>query len=151
MKVQDARPSVTIDSSGVQVIGMDPLTIASACIGAISTISRLSIQVTGFVSSVREARKDMEAVSRELTSLSMCLATLRDDSQTVNFPETLREVVGNCDRIANEMAEVLRKLHTGKAARIRWTIGDRDQINKLRSSLESHKSCIDVALDMASL
>lgn len=117
--MQDARLYVTTDSSGVQVIGMDPLTIASACIGAISTIGKLSIQVTGFVSSVREARKDMEAVSRELTSLSMCLATLRDDSQTVNFPETLREVVCNCDRIPNEMAPVLQKLNTGKVARIR--------------------------------
>jgi len=131
--------------------GMDPISIASACVGAVGTISKLSVQVARFVSDVRDARKDMEAVSRELTSLTICLASLRDDSERVNFPGTILDVVCSCDTIAKEMADVLSKLSTVKTARIRWTLGDRDQINKLRSYLESHKSCIDVALDMASL
>lgn len=130
---------------------MDPISVASACIGTVATISKLSVQITGFVSDVRDARRDMEAVSRELTSLSICLASLKDDSETVKFPDTLLDVIHNCDAIAKEITDVLTELSTSKTARIRWTLQVRDHIHKLRSSLESHKSCIDVALDMASL
>lgn len=96
-------------------------------------------------------RANMGAVSRELTSLSFCLASLRDDSERVKFPGTLLDVIHNCDAIAKEIANVLTELSTAKTARVRWTLQGRDHINKLRPSLESHKSCIDVALDMASL
>ena len=130
---------------------MDPVSIATACTGTIGAITDLSLQITSFVRSVREARRDMEAVSRELTSLSICLTTLRDDARELKFPDTLLEVVTSCEKIANEMKAILQRLSISKTARLRWTASDRDQINKLRSSLESHKSCVDVALDMASL
>lgn len=133
-----------------RMTGMDPLSLSLACLGAVGTISQLLVQVSGFVSDVRDARKDMEAVSRELTSLTICLASLKDDSERVNFPETLLDVVRSCDTIAKEMADVLSKLSNAKMARVRWTLGDRDQINRYKSSLESHKLCIDIALDMAS-
>ena len=130
---------------------MDPLSITTACMGAVGTISKLSIEVPLFISSVREARKDMEAVLRELTSLTLCLNSLRDDAETINFPHTLRDVIQSCDQIAGEMRDLLKELQVAKAGRLRWTMTEREQVNKLRSSLESHKSCIDVALDMASL
>lgn len=131
---------------------MEPASIGTLSVAAIATIAKLTIQVNRFLSNVRDARKDMEAVSRELASLTMALSALRDDSAKVRFPPSLLGVVRNCDRVAGEMRDLLHRLENGGVVgRVRWTIGDREVMDKLRSSLESHKSAIDVALDMASL
>lgn len=130
---------------------MDPLSITMACVTAIGTISKATVEVPLFISGVREARKDMEAVLRELTSLTLCLSMIRDDAEKVTFPAALLAVVQSCDEIANEIVRLMDNLRLKKTGRIRWNLTERDQINKLRSSLESHKSCIDVALDMASM
>ena len=130
---------------------MDPFSIAATCVGAVETVGKLSIQISEFVSSVRAARRNLEAVSRELASLSICLVFLRDDSQNVTFADGLCETVKSCDQVANEISEILEELQRSSLARVQWTIAKRDTINKLRSSLESHKACIDIALDMASL
>lgn len=130
---------------------MDPLSITTACLGALGTIAKVSLEIPLFISSVREARKDMEAVLRELTSLTLCLSALQDDAQKVTFPATLLGVVQSCDQIAGQIMSLLAKLKLMKSGRIRWTLTEREEVNKLRSSLESHKSCIDVALDMASM
>lgn len=130
---------------------MDPLSITMACVTAIGTISKASVEVPRFISSVRESRKDMEAVLRELISLTLCLAVIRDDAEKVTFPTTLLAVVQSCDAIAGDIIGLLDRLRLKKSGRIRWTLTERETVNKLRSSLESHKSCIDVALDMASM
>jgi hypothetical protein len=130
---------------------MDPLSITTACMAAIGTITKASVEVPRFVSSVREARRDMEAVLRELTSLTLCLGVVRDDAEKVTFPTTLLAVVKSCDDIAGEIIRLMDKLRVKKTGRIRWNFTERDEVNKLRSSLESHKSCIDVALDMAAM
>jgi len=130
---------------------MDPFSITTACLGVIGTISRLSIEIPLFISSVRDARKDMDAVLRELTSLTLCLGAIRDDAQKVSFPTTLLAVVQSCGQIAAEILSLLERLKERKSGRIRWSLTEREEVNKLRSSLESHKSCIDVALDMASM
>ena len=135
---------------------MDPFTVSTGCIGLIAGIAQLSAQISAFVSSVRDARRDMDAVSRELSSLSMCLSTLRDDSTEIEYPAGLREnligVLKHCDSVVKEMAALLRKLHsTNLLRKIQWTINGKDDMNRLRSSLESHKSALEIALDMTSL
>ena len=54
------------------------LAIAVACTSLISNIVTLSKQIVTFVSDFRDARKDMDAVSRELSSLSLCIEGLRE-------------------------------------------------------------------------
>ena len=56
------------------------LAIAVACASLISGVVTLSKQITSFVSDVRASRTDMDAVSRELSSLTLCVQALRDDS-----------------------------------------------------------------------
>jgi hypothetical protein len=69
---------------------MEPFSIATALISLIDTAARLSLSIAAFVSQVHDARKYMDAVSR-------------------------------------------------------------DEMNKLRFSLEAHKSAIEIALDMVSI
>lgn len=132
------------------------LAIAVACASLISGVVTLSKQITSFVSDVRASRKDMDAVSRELSSLTLCVEALRDDSSKINFPESLQQnlvdVLRNCDDVTKEIQDLLRKLSSESLRRrMQWSMLDRDEINKLRSRLEAHKSTIDIALEMNSM
>lgn len=135
---------------------MDPLSITSACSSLLIGVTKLSVQITNFVSSVRGARRDIDAVSRELTSLALCLETLRNESATAEFPDDFRgnllSVLGNCDAVVKEIADVLVRLQRSvSAGRMQWSMSGRDEVNRLRSSLESHKSALEIALDLMTL
>ena len=135
---------------------MDPLSITTGCISLLTGISKLSVDISSFVSSVRNARKDMDAVSRELTSLSLCVQTLRDDSSKTTYLDGLRDnilaVLKNCDAVTGEIKALLDRLSSANALRrLQWTATGRGEMNKLRSSLESHKSALEIAVDMTSL
>jgi hypothetical protein len=132
------------------------LAITAACASLISGVVTLSKQTSSFVSDVRAARKDMDAVSRELSSLTLCLEALRDDSSKISFPKSLQQnlfgILRNCDDVTKEMQDLLSKLSSESLRRrMQWSLLDRDEMNKLRSRLEAHKSAIDIALDMISM
>ena len=135
---------------------MDPFSVSTGCVGLLAAIAQLSIQIRTFVAGVREARHDMDLVSRELTSLSLCLETLRDDSERIKYPAgvqvNLIAVLKNCDRVTQDMQALLEKASSGSLGRrIQWTAVGRDDMDKLRSTLETHKSALDLALDMTAL
>ena len=136
--------------------GMDPFTITAACTGLIAGIAQLSVQISSFVGDVRDARKDMDAVSRELGSLSLCLHALGDDSENPALPdgltESLKAILRNCDLVVTQMKALLKKMGSGHLARrIQWSTFGKDEMNKLRSSLESHKSAFTIAVDISSM
>jgi hypothetical protein len=61
-------------------------------------------------------------------------------------------IVRNCDRTAREIAELLRKLSSANLGRrMQWTLIAREEVDKLRRSLESHKSAIAIALNMSAM
>ena len=135
---------------------MDPFTVSTACVGLLAAVAQLSGQITTFVSGVREARRDMEAVSRELVSLTMCLEALRDDSSKIQYPDGMKQnllaVMENCNKVAEQMSGLIQKMSSHSLGRrVQWTAFSRDDMNKLRSSLETHKSALDIALDLTSL
>ena len=88
------------------------LAVTVACASLLSSVVALSRQITIFVIDVRAARKDLDAVSRELSSLALCLEVLRHDSSKINFPKRLQQnmvgILGNCDNVAKEMQDLLR-------------------------------------------
>jgi hypothetical protein len=137
---------------------MDPLSISTGCISLISAITKISVEVTSFVRSVRAARRDLDAISRELLSLKTLLELLADDaSQNSNnaFLLTLQTqvagIVSNCTLVLEEIGHVLKK-HEGtkftKAAH--WAMSGSQDVQKLRLSLEAHKSALEIALEMVS-
>jgi hypothetical protein len=138
---------------------MDPLSISTTCLSLIGTITKLSLLLSGFVRDVRAARGDLDAVSRELLSLKTVLELLADDVAGPNnesFPETLKKqiagIVTNCSGVVAEIEQTLNKhegARLGKAAQ--WVTSGKGDVAKLRSSLEAHKSALDIALDMVTL
>jgi hypothetical protein len=123
---------------GLRCLRMDPLSITATCFGLIGTIGKTSLAITGFVHDVRSARSDLDSVSRELQSLKTLLELLVDDASNPTngtFPEkTLEKHEGN-------------KLSKNTM----WVMGGKDDVAKLRSSLEAHKSALEIAFDMVTM
>jgi hypothetical protein len=137
---------------------MDPLSIATACVSLTAGVTNLTMRITVFVSEVKGARKDMDAVAREITSLHLCLGALKDDGTRAEalFSESMRknihEIILNCDIIVQQINDVLIKLSSGRLGRrIQWSLIERDQMNALRSSLESNKTALEVALTVGTI
>lgn len=139
----------------LSIITMDPFSVTTGCIGLLAAVTQLSVQITTFVSSVKHAHRDMDAVLRELTSLSLCLKMLRDNSRNITYPDGFRDnltgVLGDCNSVTNEMKATLRKLSSANLGRLQWTFKEKGEMDRLRSSLESHKSTLEIALEMTSL
>jgi hypothetical protein len=134
---------------------MDPLSISAACVGVASGAATLSTQIFRFAAQVRASRKDMDAVSREVSSLQMCLETLRDDAVAINYPPRIRqniyEILKNCEAKINEMVVLLGTVEARNLGRgLQWTVMYRDQMNAMRVSLEVYKSSLEIALELGS-
>lgn len=137
---------------------MDPLSITAASVGLANGVGVLLSRITIFVMEVRSARKDMDAVVRELQSLQLSLVTLKGDEQTsVNpFPPIIKQqvlqIIVNCDVVTQQMNNLLVKLTSGRLGRrIQWSLTDKDEVNRLRSSLEANKSALEIALILGTI
>jgi hypothetical protein len=137
---------------------MDPLTITATCIGLVSTITKTSLLVVGFVKDVRSARSDLDSVLRELQSLKTVLELLTEDctDSTKNIPQILQQqisgIVTNCSGVVVDIEQVLERHDGGKLAKAtKWVASGKNEVIKLRSTLEAHKSALEIALDMVTL
>ncbi|CVK84839.1 uncharacterized protein FMAN_01765 [Fusarium mangiferae] len=137
---------------------MDPLSIISGCAGLITAISSLSVSINTFVRSCREARSDLDRVSRELHSLQTVLELIEEDAKddTKPFPPTIQHhvsgIVTNCGSVVLEVETCIKKYGDGRIkSKAAWAINGQGDMEKLRSSLEAHKSALELALDMLSL
>ena len=140
---------------------MDPLSITTGCITLVATITKLTVQINGFVREVRGARSDLDAVSRELHSLTTVLEMLAHDTGDTTrsaFPPSLAQqitgIVKNCGGVVSQIEASLEK-HGGESARLKkgvqWSWGGKPDMEQLRSSLETHKSALDIALQMVEM
>lgn len=136
----------------------DPLSIASGCAGLITAIGTLSIKIHSFVRTCREARNDLDSVSRELLSLQTVLELIKKDASDGSkpFPQTLSQhvtaILGNCNLVVAEIQTCITKYGQNRLkTRMAWAINGQGDINKLRSSLEAHKTALEIALDMLAL
>jgi hypothetical protein len=136
---------------------MDPLSITTACIGLVGSVTKVSIQITDFVRRAREARGDLDSISRELVSLKTLLEILSEDARTgKGFTESLTKhisgILKNFGGVLEQIEALLQK-YAGGGIRpaVKWSHSGQDEMNKLRSSLEVYKSSLDIVLDMVSL
>ncbi len=95
----------------------------------------------------------MDAVARELISLKMSLAALEDEEQKrrTSWPpdmhKQIHNILLNIEIITQQINDLLIRLSSGKLGRrIQWALGEQDEVNKLRSSLESNKTALEVTL-----
>jgi Fungal N-terminal domain of STAND proteins len=138
---------------------MDPISITTGALSIVASIGKLTITVTRFVRQVRDARGDLDAISRELVSLSSILEILAEDVSNPGpngLPESIAKqiqgILNGCDGVVVQLAETLSKFD-GNSLKTKgaWALNGRGDMDKLRSSLEAHKSALNIAVDMLSL
>ncbi|KIW74944.1 hypothetical protein Z517_11715 [Fonsecaea pedrosoi CBS 271.37] len=137
---------------------IEPLTITVACSTLISNVGKASVQIYSFVSRVRDAHRDLDAVLKELSSLGLCLETLRNDAMVTSkrVPQPLENrvllVLVNTAEVVKEMREMLDNLSSDRFGnQMKWAIYGQSDMNKLRSRLESHKAALEIALALLTL
>lgn len=136
---------------------MEPLSITTGCLSLVGTITKVSITISTFVRTARDARSDLDSISRELLSLKTVLELLADDTQETpkSIPPTLEKqvssIISNCDDVLQDIEKSLQKYEKVKRASAKWAWEGRDEIGRLRTTLEAHKSALELALDMVAL
>ncbi|KAK1752807.1 hypothetical protein QBC47DRAFT_432598 [Echria macrotheca] len=135
---------------------MDWISINTGCFAVSNAIAKTSLALGNFVREVRESRPDLDSIATLLHSLDSVLDLLKDDAAT--FPPRLARatpfVLGNCHRIVDEIDGCLGVLGRGGVPRIekksRW-LASRDQIEKLRGTLDGYRVTLALAVDLIAL
>ncbi|KAK8079626.1 hypothetical protein PG997_007444 [Apiospora hydei] len=130
---------------------MDCFTITTDCIELGNTISRATLVLNEFVREVREARSDLDAVSRELHSLQGVLNLLKDDAP--NLPSKIAAqtpaILQQCNVIVDELDTSLLALSSPELSRpekrTRWISEGKPHIADLRDALEAHRTTVGLA------
>jgi Fungal N-terminal domain of STAND proteins len=138
---------------------MDPISITTGALSIVGSIGKLTITISTFVRQVRDARSDLDTVMRELVSLKSVLEILAEDVSQPGpngLPESLAEqvqgILTGCDGVVMQIAQTLSKFERKSLiVKGQWALSGRGDMDKLRSSLEAHKSALNIALDMLQL
>lgn len=128
--------------------------ITADCIALGDTITSASAILDGFVRDVREARSDVDGVSRELHSMQNVLNLLKEDAML--FPSELAKqiptVLEHCANVVNELdasvSAICCKEVPKQDKRSLWLAKGRREVASFRTSLEAHKGILGIALDL---
>jgi hypothetical protein len=135
---------------------MEPLSITTGCVSLLGGLAALSKQITSFALLTHGARADMDAFSKEILALTLCLDALRQPELIRFYPDSLRPnlitIIRECNGVAGKMRKPLSKFSSGTVTRrMQWSFTARDETDRLRQSLEAHKSALQIAVSLVSL
>jgi hypothetical protein len=153
------RSSIAVSVHGRPSSKMgEPLSLVLACISLASTIGKASSLIASFVRRCRDARHDLDNISRELTSLENVLSLLKDDIATTNdqaIPKTLRKeianIIANCGRVLEELDELLKRHNGGVGQAVCWATTGTYDAAKLRLNLDAYRVALSLALELLTL
>lgn len=138
---------------------MDPISITTSCLALISAVTEGARCITDFVVSYRDARRDLAAVSRELSELEMTLHILRNDTDENGpnqLPDTLRlricDIMENCNGVLGDLKRLIKKYDgPGLDRPAAWAISGKKDAEKIRASLEAHKGALGLVVEATTL
>ncbi|TGJ82607.1 hypothetical protein E0Z10_g6162 [Xylaria hypoxylon] len=128
--------------------------ITADCVALDGRIAELLLTLAVFVRHVREARSDVDAVSRELHSLQTALGLLKEDAAL--FPPELAEhtpvMIEHCSLVIDKLDESVSVLDDPELSkqekRTQWLGMGRAETASFRTTLEAHRAAIGLALDL---
>lgn len=134
---------------------MDPLSITAGCVGLAASISTISIAISRFVSEVKDAKDELGRVTDELSSLGVPLKCLSENVRASGVPiadQLAAQIVGiisNCEVVIKDIGAIVDKCSTRRhgTRSVRWVMVRAD-VERLRSSLSSHKIALGIALTL---
>ncbi|KAG5664966.1 hypothetical protein KAF25_008700, partial [Fusarium avenaceum] len=136
---------------------MDPLSITTACVGLLATVTKTALAVTNFTRDCREARSDLTSITGELSQLNLVLELLRDETAVTDdriMPESLQihilSTINSCSSAVSKINTILDK-HTGKTGMLRWATFGKNEVAGLRTSLEAYRGSLSLVLELVSV
>jgi hypothetical protein len=138
---------------------MDPLSVVASCLALITAVQKSARFVTSFVVTYQDARQDLAAVSHELLDLEMTLHILKSNSeakQQTELPENMHQricdVMGNCTSVLAELDALLQRYDDSRStSAMRWALSGRRDVEKIRSSLGTHKAALSLITQVTTL
>jgi hypothetical protein len=120
----------------------------------LSAIASATVAVTNFIRSVRSARTDLVAVTRELSDLKLELELLRDEHNVPRSPKShARAVLESCGvvlgRIGSLLGDSLSKADAGRPPR--WSVKERFETTNLCNCLQVYREALSILLEMTQL
>lgn len=119
-----------------------------------NTISRATLVLNEFVREVREARSDLDVVSRELHSLQGVLNLLKEDAPNLpcKIAAQTPSILQQCNEIVEDLDTTLLALDDPELSkaekRTRWISEGKPQLADLRDAIEAHRATVGLALDL---
>ncbi|KAK5633416.1 hypothetical protein RRF57_009130 [Xylaria bambusicola] len=130
------------------------ISITADCVALHGNIIQLLSALTSFVRNVREARSDIDAVSRELHSLQTVLELLEEDAD-LSPPDLVERtvvVVKHCSSILDKVEASITILNdpglSKQQKRAQWLNSGVSEISDFRATLEAHRIALGLALDL---
>jgi uncharacterized protein (DUF3084 family) len=132
----------------------DPLSITGTALSIAAFSFKLIKDIDQFMRQVRQARSEMDGISRELGSLRSALEMLAEDAKTpgVQFPQTLERILKNCMDELQKLDAKLQEYHSERLKiRVKYVWSGKETMNSYQTTLAAHKGALDLAVDVMTL
>lgn len=132
------------------------LPLADSIDALLVAVTSTSLNITNFIRTVRSARADLAAVTRELADLCLVLELLRDDhvAPTRMQPRVsavLRGVSVILARIAELAAAAAPNSSRGDVTRGRWSVKEKSEMVQLWIALQTYREALGLIDEVAHL
>lgn len=138
---------------------MDPLSIVTASFSLAGGIAKASLSLSQFACDVRDSADDLDAISKEMQSLAAVLDPLtrsmarRRDGP---LPEVLvlqvDTTISGCVVVIDQIEQTIQKYRRDKVwTSAKWVIFGKEDITKLRESLEAYTMALSLGLHAISM
>jgi hypothetical protein len=125
---------------------------AASVFAVVELVGRVSALAASFMRGVRDARRDMIQVRKNMSDLSTVLEMVAEDlekegdSALGDMSHSQRHIVDIAHGCCAVLLEIEAVIREGQS-RLRWVLSGKERVNKLRERLETYKLSLDVALD----
>ncbi|KUI59855.1 hypothetical protein VP1G_07066 [Cytospora mali] len=134
---------------------MEAIGAAASIIAIVQLAGQVSAAATSFMRSVKDARRDMIQVKKDLSTLSAVLEViaedLGDEAPSTGVLQNLHGHIGNITSSCRAVLLEIGALIGENRSRLSWVTSGRVRIERLRGNLEMHMSSLDIAFDMLSM
>ncbi|KAL2273020.1 hypothetical protein FJTKL_05635 [Diaporthe vaccinii] len=134
---------------------MEALGAAASVIAIVEIVGRVSASAASFMHDIKDARKDMIQVRKDMSSLSALLGMVAEDldhqghsssSRVGDMPHSKQHIINIANSCGAVLLEIETVLREGRSL-FAWVTSGRERVDSLRARLETCKLSLDVALD----
>lgn len=136
---------------------MEAIGAAASVMAIVEIVGRVSASATSFMRDIKDARKDMIEVRKDMADLSAVLRMIAEDldyhgqgppsssrpDDAAHSQQHIVDIADSCGAVLLEIEVVLRD---GRS-RLAWVTSGKKRVDGLRARLETCKLSLDVALD----